>query len=1198
MGKLYDDFANLSFRNEAEVSQNFLLPLLQGYLGYDLREIVPEMYFPAKDLYSGVNYSPGGSKGLKHKPDYVICINGDTSMARFIIDSKAPTESIDDNLGQLRSYANSVGKNFVMMTNGKELKVFDVNNLIFHTTDIAELQIKIEHLVTILGKNNQTLKSEIEILREFDYENAISNNSSKADLAIRQKQILLADFDTYLRKIAQDFEFWHLPTSQFHAINNLELRKLDPNLHLSFRLYALPDDRSPELKILKLFNIEQDYDIRVKILIGETGTGKTSLLKFLCRKKAQQCILMKESQIPVFISLRDIGPGYTLEGLILASLNRYGYATPDFYSLPISNDFIFLLDAFDEVPDDYSDVTSAAIERLGKNHECIITSRPNAVPHISPSVTFDVLPLSDDQVETITRKYLGDQFYEFKRQIDFYGLRAESQNTLLLLFLISLFKDSANFPPSASGIIRAIVNRVKSWQNNKSTKNQALGFNVVEIFISDIAYVVFERGDVGALKSDLESNIASRINELEGKRIIKSGYTISEVFSQLSATGLIIETPDRIYFWHRLFLNYFASVGLKEKFEQSHAAISAVKGKEGWDIVIIGMASILNSVTTLISLIEQNVLLAAYCLTENSKCEEVVALQTITNIIELLNSPIPDTRINALFVLSKIDHPAALEFIFVILEKGEYYDDILMRALPIVAASKSERAKNLIQKYSNHFDSSFFTGDSWPANLARALYCFGENEHLQILENWANTNDYFLDIECKQIFFDLHAQNKLTPGLRKRLKILFRKELHNTESGIERIDSIGKVLALDQDDELAVEILNGTYGNDDLSKLDGVSQILKANKSIEVARLIKNKISQNADEFFVIERLSEVLSQSAADVPKEFYIELIAHPNSNVASRAIGSLKRFDFHEVEHIILPYLHGQQPQLQSWALEIFIENGEIVSLIRSHQFPKYFYNATAHVLFKAARRYRLIEALSIMDNVKDAIMHPSRSLSDLHLALDLAGTYFYLGQEQQQADIIARYFENGQFLQHDKHIHNNIMKRLKYFNPTLAGEIANSYFHKYFPFERDKHRYELTIFTETAEELAQCQLKNHIKTVAELLLNKFKKGDKQSGFDLERPIRAMVHLASPEDEAWMLELISDLNFDPGLEFPQLRRAIECLAYIGTKNSIPAISKVAKQRAYSILVLNTCFRAYTQICRREKIPLATKEPFWTNY
>ena len=194
MGKLFEQFSKKTFANEAEVSQNFIIPLLETFLKYSSLEIIPEKHFPAKDIYSGVNFAGGGSKGLTHRPDYVVCIEGDHSKARFIIDSKGPDQKILEHLGQLRSYATSVGQNFLMITNGYELMVYDVNTLIFHSTGIEDLQLKFDELRILLGRKNQLIKSSVEILKEFNFDKAVAKgDNDKINRDIQRRKVQLCD---------------------------------------------------------------------------------------------------------------------------------------------------------------------------------------------------------------------------------------------------------------------------------------------------------------------------------------------------------------------------------------------------------------------------------------------------------------------------------------------------------------------------------------------------------------------------------------------------------------------------------------------------------------------------------------------------------------------------------------------------------------------------------------------------------------------------------------------------------------------------------------------------------------------------------------------------------------------------------------------------------------------------------------------
>ena len=445
MGKLFDDFGSLNFNNEAEVSQNFILPLLHNHLGYKSHEILPEYYYKAKDVYSGVKFGEGGTKSLNHRPDYVVCLNGDQDDPKFIIDSKGPNEGIDEHLGQLRSYAISVGRNFLMMTNGTELKVYNVNDLLFHSLDIADLQIKLNFLIYLLGRDNQALKSHIEILKEFDYKLAITvTDQEQLDLELRRKKVLIVDFHIYLQKLISDFTDWHLPTRYFHAIDNLKLNKIDPKYLLSFKLHKKEGNSLTERKLFKLSEIEKDDSIKIKVFVGETGTGQTSLLKYFTYSNAKSSLNYCETKIPIFISLRQIRQNYKLEDLIVDFLNQNGYKCNSIFDLPKTNDFIFYLDAYDEIGEIFRGEAFIAIEKLSRKYPCYITSRPNIVPYFKPSTIFDILPISDSQVNEIVRHHVDNRYYEFQRKIENNNLSLEAKNILLLLLLISLFKESGS----------------------------------------------------------------------------------------------------------------------------------------------------------------------------------------------------------------------------------------------------------------------------------------------------------------------------------------------------------------------------------------------------------------------------------------------------------------------------------------------------------------------------------------------------------------------------------------------------------------------------------------------------------------------------------------------------------------------------------------------------------------------------------
>jgi hypothetical protein len=1191
MGKLFDEFGGLTFRNEDEVSQNFILPLLQKYLGYSLKEIVPEKIYPATGLYSGVNFNESGSKGLIHKPDFVACMEGNIDRPQFIIDSKGPKENINNHFGQLRSYASSVGRNFLMMTNGTEVKVYDVNNLIFHSVDIADLQIKISQLITLLGRQNQASKSDIDLIKEFDFKQAVSTGGESAiDREIQRARVLLADFDKYLNLIKSNFEHWHLPTSKFQAINNLDLKKIDPNYLLSFLPHQTLRDRPLNDNVLKFPQIESEVKTRAKVFIGDTGSGKTSFLKYLTFRTAQYALELRELRIPIFIALREIGHGYNLETLIISFLNRHGYPCQTIYELPDQNDFVFFLDAYDEIPEAFRAETFMAIERLASSYSCFITSRPNVVPNFAASASFDIQQMTELQVEKIARQYIEHNYYEFNRQLINNGLLKEAGNTLLLLFLISIFKESGNLPPTVTGIINAIITRVKNWQDQKSPHPQTLKWETIVSFLSALAFNVYECQETGLNLNEAEPLLLEVLNNLEKKRKIKTGMTTGEVLASLAETGLFIVNGDHLYFWHRLFLDYFAAFALKEKFLSEPTVIERSKTEIKWHTAITGMAALLPSVTGLVKAIGSDIWLAAYCLIENSCCEETELTHITDQLKNLVRCPILDVRAKAFNYLSAIDHPLVQEFLFDVASKGEVYNEITLMAFPIIAKTKTNRARKIIYDNLNRTDGNFFLGWTAQCKIMRALFYFDEPDHLQIIENWKKHSDYWADQECKDIFLELSTQNKITPVIKSALEQFFLDEFaKSADDDSKKLTSLAGVLSVVTDEAFALKVLKFPLLNKNLSKLDDVYELLKGTRSLNVVKQIVQLIKAPSEkEYYQAERLMAILVGCPCEIPKELFIELVPHPDSNIGSAAIGALKRYPYYEVKDVVLEWLYGEPGQLQSWALGVLVGNAEIVPWVRRQKFPEALYRATIHTLLNGVRKYHLAEAMPLMDRVFHQLGENKRYESDEYLCFDLAGTYYFIGEKEKSAAIISWFFAGEKFLHNDRHLHMRLMDHLKYLDPELAVQIAGAYFKLYFPPSKNSNPYELEVFFRVAETLNGDTLKNYVKQIADYFIKKGKKAD-DARDGSERALKVMVTMANVSDESWVLGHLNQLDFKSHQRGIQFRNLVECLANIGGYDSLKKIKDMAKntKTPHQDLLLNLCDFASFNISRRLKIP-----------
>ncbi len=93
MGRIYNQFGDICFRNEADASNRFVLPLFTEFLGYEEVEILPEELQPAVKIPRNREKSIDG-RDAKIKPDFMVALDSDAQQIVFSFDSKGPNESL------------------------------------------------------------------------------------------------------------------------------------------------------------------------------------------------------------------------------------------------------------------------------------------------------------------------------------------------------------------------------------------------------------------------------------------------------------------------------------------------------------------------------------------------------------------------------------------------------------------------------------------------------------------------------------------------------------------------------------------------------------------------------------------------------------------------------------------------------------------------------------------------------------------------------------------------------------------------------------------------------------------------------------------------------------------------------------------------------------------------------------------------
>jgi hypothetical protein len=146
------------------------------------------------------------------------------------------------------------------------------------------------------------------------------------------------------------------------------------------------------LKIEKL----SDFPISGNILIqGIAGQGKSIFLRYLCCTE-----LAMGNYIPLFLELRRVGKNQTLYDRIYASFESLGLSVDEqlFDTLASSGKILLLLDAFDEIPEEFKSKVITDIEDLANKKDklqIVVTSRPSSGIEVSPH--FQVVTLDNLQ---------------------------------------------------------------------------------------------------------------------------------------------------------------------------------------------------------------------------------------------------------------------------------------------------------------------------------------------------------------------------------------------------------------------------------------------------------------------------------------------------------------------------------------------------------------------------------------------------------------------------------------------------------------------------------------------------------------------------------------------------------------------------------------------------------------------------------
>jgi len=931
MGHIFERFGNLSFYNEDEVSNNFVIPLFKEFLGYRETEILPQHLQPTIKIPRNRKMEVNGDDA-KIKPDFMVALNGNKQQIVFSFESKGPRESLDDYLQQLIAYCISVRRNLVGTTNGSEFRVYDANILVFKAIDIASLDLQYFELKKLLHRDVAHIPL-AERIRSLNDDIALGRsaftieNEKRKQIAVRN-----SEFESYLETVINSLDALTLPPAIADAFQ-IELKRFPAQELYTF----LPPRTELDLNSSEPCTYNQIIsDIRNSsiLIVGESGIGKTSLLAQIAHEYAESCLRRDSDLIPVLVKLGQYTSANNLRMLILNRLTVGGanIIASEVTDLLRKKRLILLLDAFDEVIDTYLNDLQKEIEGFLHDFECtiVMTTRHFRLPQVSLISKFELQPLTHQKIRSFSEMYLGLGHQGFLNEIIRKDLIDIASNTLLLTLLILLYLNNQDLPSSRTKLIEAVVNQLENWSRSKPTRfHHSLSWQIKLNMLSELAFLSFTKGDSYTLGiEDANLTIIKILGGLEASRKVPQGMQITDAYEQLADTGLICILNSSVSFWHRAFQEYLASLQIAEMVQSGEIHIGSVIKVPKWVWVLPSVTYQVHSPEALISeMLSYNVFTAGMAIVECNLRSGEVYEKTVECLKQRCMSKQRAIRQLAISILRQIEGEFVGSKFYELLESESLKDNnefehIRKIALVEIAKRKMPKAHDIIYAHLNWRSSTsfdwIFEESHAGATVIEALGWFDDEESQEhIVDRWMRSIDFPTRVACRDALVKVAQRGTFAISVKQTLFELItidNSQADRPPNVVPKTDDrkvdvdlfgIASVLIAVHDKQLAHRLVQ-ILGTNDFSYLqvDCIKQILATFNEPEIIEALIQQANNYKNDPTKCAFFLDILSESKGQVPQDIFWGFAQEELPTAAKAyAIRGLGRFSYESIENIVL-------------------------------------------------------------------------------------------------------------------------------------------------------------------------------------------------------------------------------------------------------------------------------------------------------
>jgi energy-coupling factor transporter ATP-binding protein EcfA2 len=348
------------------------------------------------------------------------------------------------------------------------------------------------------------------------------------------------------------------------------------------------------LSCAPMSSILESEDVAHLVILGQPGAGKTTAVKHLCQQMLKGDETSPLQDFPLLIRLRDMNNAKSasgnLEDLLIERIQSILDIPLSFPTDLESEDSsetrrslreraviqmletlrpLVLLDGLDEISHKARrDSIIAGARRLAIQLErarIILTARTGEFSyHIEKMTTYEIAPLSQDQIEKFASGWLGTEDAKpFLKQVRNSPFADTAIKPLTLAHLCAIFERVHRIPEKPKSVYRKIVSLLlEDWDQQRSVQRVS-SYSDFEVdrkaeFLSDLAH---------SLTTSNKTSTFTRYDLLESYRQISANYGLRSseaqaVVNELEThTGLIVQSgTDLFEFSHKSLQEYLTAV--------------------------------------------------------------------------------------------------------------------------------------------------------------------------------------------------------------------------------------------------------------------------------------------------------------------------------------------------------------------------------------------------------------------------------------------------------------------------------------------------------------------------------------------------------------------------------------------------------------------------------------------------------------